>query len=172
MSEQLVQKYKEIETIKKRYLDKISILSEEQLNKDPGAGKWSSGQLMFHLYYSESGTIRSIGKNLRENKVKNKSGISDMLRNFLLVIVLRTPLKIKAPAVASKVPDSITMEEIKSLLDKNTEEFKTLLTELPKELEDKQIFKHPLSGFFNIDQTLNFVRAHYLHHEAQLNRLL
>jgi len=43
---------------------------------------------------------------------------------------------------------------------------------LPVELEDKFIFKHPRSGLFNIDQTLNFVREHYLHHERQLNALL
>ncbi|MDB5228316.1 MAG: hypothetical protein JWN78_2509 [Bacteroidota bacterium] len=172
MSVRLVSRYNEIDAIKKRYIDKVADMPDEQLNKHAGNGQWTAGQLLYHLYFSESGTIKVIQKNLRENKVKNRSGISDILRNILLMGFLRSSMKFKAPAVASKVPDHVSLEEIKGLYEKNTAEFKTLLAELPKELENKQIFKHPISGLFNINQTLNFVREHYLHHEAQLKRLL
>ena len=85
---------------------------------------------------------------------------------------MRSPLKIKAPAVASKVPDSITIDEIKEYFAMNSENYRQLLNDLPMELEDKQIFKHPLAGLFNIEQTIHFVREHYLHHEKQVNALL
>ena len=61
---------------------------------------------------------------------------------------------------------------MKQYFDKNSADFKKILQDLPVELEDKFIFKHPRSGMFNIDQTLNFVREHYLHHERQLDALL
>jgi uncharacterized damage-inducible protein DinB len=172
MSAQLAKKYDEIEEIKNDFLSKIENVSHQKLNEIPADGKWSLGQVYFHLYYAESGTIKVIQKNLRENKIKNKSGISDSLRSVLLKAVMRSPLKIKAPAVASKVPDSITIDEIKGFFTANTEIYRQLLTDLPIELEDKQIFKHPLAGLFNIEQTINFVREHYLHHERQVNALL
>jgi DNA-binding transcriptional regulator GbsR (MarR family) len=85
---------------------------------------------------------------------------------------LKLPLKFKAPKQVSKVPDSISKDEIKKYFDKNTKDFIKILEELPVDLEDKLIFKHPISGLFSITQTLNFVREHYLHHERQLNALL
>jgi uncharacterized damage-inducible protein DinB len=172
MSEQLAKRYHQIENIKKRYLEKITSVPEETFNKIPGENSWSIGQVMYHLYFSESGTIKVIQKNLRENKVKSRSGLSDLARNILLMFFLKGPFKFKAPAVAQKVPDTITKEEITKLFQKNTEEFKTILEELPSNLENKRIFKHPISGLFNINQTLNFVSEHYLHHEGQVNRLI
>lgn len=90
----------------------------------------------------------------------------------MLVIFLKLPLKFKAPKQVSKVPEQISLEELQTYYDKNSAAFKKILNDLPVELEDKFIFKHPRSGLLNIDQTLNFVREHYLHHERQLNALL
>lgn len=172
MSAQLAKKYDEIEQIKQRYLKKVAAVSQEKLDKIPAVGQWSLGQVLYHMYFAENGTIKVIQKNLRENKVRHNSGISDSIRNIILMIFLKTPLKFKAPTVVSKVVDTITLDEVEKLFAENSTEFKQLLNDLPKELENKQIFKHPMSGMFNIEQTLVFVREHYLHHEMQLNALL
>jgi uncharacterized damage-inducible protein DinB len=172
MSVALANKYSEIETIKNRFLNKIERLSEEQFNKIPENNGWSAGQTLYHCAFAESGSILVINKNLKENKVTLDSNIGSVLRNILLVITLKLPLKFKAPKQVSKVPDSISKDEIKKYFDKNTKDFIKILEELPVDLEDKLIFKHPISGLFSITQTLNFVREHYLHHERQLNALL
>lgn len=172
MSAQLIKKYEEIEAIKDRFLLKVANVSDEQFNKIPAEGKWSLGQTFYHMYFAEVGTIKMIQKNLRENKVLKKTAYSDVFRNILLVITLRLPIKFKAPAVVSKVVETITFDEVRTLFENNTNDFKLLLNELPADLENKQIFKHPIAGMFNINQVLNFVREHYLHHEMQLNALL
>lgn len=172
MSTQLAEKYNDIEAIKKKFLKKVKNLSNEQLNKIAADGGWSAGQTLFHCAFAESGTILVINKNLAENTVHTKSDISSVFRNIMLVIFLKLPLKFKAPKVASKVPESITLEELKKYFDKNSTDFKKILQDLPAELEDKFIFKHPRSGLFNISQVLNFVREHYMHHERQLDALL
>ncbi len=172
MNNELVNKYDEIESIKKSFLEWIAHTPDTILNKIPSDGGWSLGQVYFHLYFSESGSIKVIQKNINENKIINSSGLSDKIRNFLLICLLKSHIKFKAPSVASKVPDFITVDEIKSLFDKNTTAYKTLLYQLPKEMENKQIFKHPIAGLFNIEQTLGFVKNHYLHHEMQIKSLL
>lgn len=172
MSAALVEKYKAIEVIKDKFLNKVEKLSYEDLNKIPTDGGWSAAQVLYHCAFAESGTILVINKNLAENKVDTKSDIGSILRNIALVLFLKLPLKFKAPKQVSKVPDTITLEEIKKYFDKNTNEFKKILNDLPAELEDKFIFKHPRSGLFNIQQTINFTREHYLHHERQLDALL
>lgn len=172
MSAQLTEKYSDIEAVKSKFLKKVAGLSNEQLNRIPADGGWSAGQTLFHCAFAESGTIIVINKNLAENSVQTKSDFGSVFRNILLVIFLKLPLKFKAPKQVSKVPENITLDEVKKYFDKNTADFKKVLQDLPVELEDKFIFKHPRSGLFSITQTLNFVREHYLHHERQLDALI
>jgi len=172
MIKQLAAQYDAIQAIKDRFLQKTTGLSHEQLNKIPAKGGWSAGQTLYHCAFAESGTILVINKNLTENKVKLKRDFVSTLRNLFLVITLKSPLRFKAPKVVSKVPESITHEELNAFFEKNTADFRKILNELPSELEDKFIFKHPIAGLFTIEQTLNFTREHYLHHERQLDALL
>lgn len=172
MSAELIEKYGEVEAVKSRFLKKAADLSNEHLNKIPANGGWSAGQTLYHCAFAESGTILVINKNLAENNIGSKSDLGSVFRNIALVIFLKLPLKFKAPKQVSKVPESITFDELKKYYDKNTADFKKILQELPAKLEDKFIFKHPRSGLFNIVQTLNFTREHYLHHERQLDALL
>ncbi len=172
MKQELLHKYDTINNIKNKLLNKVAKYSQEELNKVPEYGGWSAGQVLFHVAFAESGTILVINKNLAENKVYLKGNFRSVLSNIFLVISLKLPLKFKAPKAVSKVPDSITFEEISNYFDKNTQDFKKILEELPNELENKLIFKHPRAGLFTIHQTLNFTREHYLHHESQLDRLL
>lgn len=172
MSAELVKKYNEIEVVKNRFLQKVYSITDEQLNKIPSSGGWSLGQTLYHCAFAESGTILVVKNNLAEKKVSENSDITSVLRNILLIIFLKLPIKFKAPKQVSKVPESITMDELKEYFDKNTFEFEKILKDLPADLEDKFIFNHPRSGLFNITQTLNFVREHYLHHERQLDAML
>lgn len=172
MSTPLIEKYSDIEAVKNKFLKKVAGLTNEQLNKIPAEGGWSAAQTLYHCAFAESGTILVINKNLAENTVQAKSDFGSVIRNIALVIFLKLPLKFKAPKQVSKVPENITIEELKKYFDKNSEDFKKILQDLPSELEDKFIFKHPRSGLFNIIQTLNFTREHYLHHERQLDALL
>lgn len=172
MSRTLQERYREIQAIKERFLQKTAGLSYEQLNTPAPDGGWSPGQVLYHVAYAESGTILSIRKNMAENKVNRKSDIASIFRNLMLIVFLRSPMKFKAPKAVSKVPDSISWQELNDYYQKNHAGFTGILNELPETVADKFIFKHPVGGDFNIRQTLNFTREHYLHHEAQLDRLL
>ncbi len=172
MSTELIEKYSEVEAVKTKFLKKTANLTHEQLNKIPVNGGWSIGQTLYHCAFAESGTILVINKNLAEGKAHQKSDLSSVLRNISLIVFLKLPLKFKAPKQVSKVPDTITLEEVITYYDKNTADFKKILDVMPTDLEDKLIFNHPRAGLFNIGQALNFVREHYMHHERQLDALL
>ena len=146
MSAQLTEKYNDIEVLKRKFLKKVAGLSNEQLNKIPADGGWSAGQTLYHCAFAESGTILVINNNLAENKINQKSDIGSVFRNIMLVIFLKLPLKFKAPKQVSKVPEQISLEELQTYYDKNSAAFKKILNDLPVELEDKFIFKHPRSG--------------------------
>lgn len=172
MSKQLAKKYEDIEDVKNQFLQKVANIPDDLFNQKPDDGSWSLAQVFYHIYFVEFGTITTINKNLKADKVKLNAGISNVFRSLLLKIILKSPFKFKAPKVVSEVPAQISFQEIKEMFDKNTQAFKDVLTDLPEALENKQIFKHPLAGLFTINETLHFVREHYLHHEMQIDRLL
>ena len=172
MSEQLVKSYESIESVKNKFLKKMDGISDDAFNKKALDGKWSLAQTFYHLHLVESGTIYTIQKNLKADKVKLNAGFDNIFRSIFLGLVLKSPFKFKAPKLVSDLPERISLQEIKDLFEKNNQNFKSILNDLPKELESKQIFKHPLVGLFTINQTLDFVREHYLHHERQLDKLL
>ena len=101
---------------------------------------------------------------LVEQLANNTTG--ELLQNWRPKLLASVP-----KARQAQVTEELNTE-LKKYFDKNTADFKKVLQDLPVELEDKFIFKHPRSGLFNIDQTLTFTREHYLHHERQLNALL
>ena len=172
LSKELIHKYNEIEVVKKRFLKKVENISYEQLNRLPLNNGWSAGQVLYHCGIAESGTILTINKNLNDHKVQFNSGWKNLFQNIVLVLFLKLPIKFKAPKIVSSVPEVITYQELKKSFDANTQDFKKILQDLPSELEYKLIFKHPISGLFNIHQTLRFLLEHYLHHERQLDALL
>lgn len=172
MSKELAKKYVDIEGIKNQFLKKVEKVSYEKFNQKPDDDSWSLAQVFYHIYFVEFGTITTINKNLKADKVKLKAGFSNSIRSLLLNMILKSPFKFKAPQVVSEVPAKISLQEIKEMFDKNTLAFKTILVDLPVELEHKLIFKHPFAGLFTINETLHFVKEHYLHHEMQLDRLL
>ncbi|MCB9032334.1 MAG: DinB family protein [Chitinophagales bacterium] len=168
----LVQQYNKIQTVKQWYIDSIKDLSETQFQDKKDEKTWSIAEVCYHMYLVENGTIKLINKNLKEQKVNNKSTLENWIKNKLTILVLQLGIKFKAPKIVSEFPSNITQEEIITLFQQNTNDFTSILETLPKTLYDKQIFKHPMAGQFNIQQTLNFSLEHYQHHQTQIKNLL
>lgn len=168
----LIKQYSNIESTKQWYLDVINDLNEIQLQYKTDDKSWSIAEVCYHMHLVENGTIKLINKNLKEQKVNRKSTLENWFKNKLTVIVLQLGIKFKAPKIVSEFPSNITQAEVINLFKQNTKDFKAILETLPEELYDKQIFKHPMAGQFNIRQTLNFLLEHYQHHQPQINGLL
>ena len=45
---------------------------------------------------------------------------------------------------------------------------KEYIDKFPKEYLDKEIFKHPIAGWLNLLQTINFLQNHFDHHKLQI----
>ena len=172
MSNNLLKKYDAIEQMKAHFLKKVEGFSDEQLNTIPVNNGWSAAQVLYHCAFVEDGVIVTIQKNLAENKVYIQKDFKSILRSVFLDLALKSPLKFKAPKVVSKVPNQVSLVELKKFNEANSIKFLQILHELPAELEDKYIFKHPISGLFTIHQTLDFLYKHFVHHERQLDALL
>lgn len=171
MNPKLESKYLFLEKSRSKLLNSLKDIDESLLNTTPAEGKWSVGQIVAHLIQVEQLTIGYIQKKLAEENELQNSSLKHMVSSVLLRLALNSGMKFKAPKVAATVPDTVTLNSLHAQWDETRYKLEDLLTELPPQMLDKCLFRHPYAGMLSIAQTLTFMQDHFNHHLAQINHL-
>ena len=173
MEVKVKKKFEALKAQKKYVLELIDQLTENQANEGVIKGKWSVAQIIYHLYLVEKHTFEAISKRLQFNRPDEKTGFKQAYRMLLLQIALALPRKYKAPSVVSdNIPEH---NEMTTLLDdwkKTRDAYELLYNAQPPDKLQVKLFKHPVIGYINLLQTLDFIKAHHEHHLPQLKHLL
>lgn len=173
MSKTLVQQLEEIESLYNTYLAQAKSLSEQELNYKLNENTWSIAQVLHHIWFALDGTYSYIEKQLAKNPNLKPAGLINIIRSIGLNAVLNSSLKLKAPQyVNDNVIQHTTHQDIENISKLSFQKFRKLLENFPKELENKEIFKHPVVGWVTISQTLGFLKGHTVHHKMQIENLL
>ncbi len=164
--------FNQIEAQRNALLNEISRLSHAQQNFKPSRESWSILQVLNHLVYSETNTVKYMNKKMLGIAAAEKSGIYAKVRMFVLNAFLRSPLKFKAPKAALPVQEEVyVFDNMKKQWDDVRFQFGKIIDQLGNADADKLIFKHPISGKFNIYQTMSFLEEHIEHHKKQIGRI-
>ncbi len=161
-----------LEAQRKQLLEAVSQLSHEQQNFKPSPEAWSVLQVLNHLIYAETNSVKYLQKKVQGIANIPKSGIQAMFRLFVLNTSLRSPLKFRAPKAALPPQEDVFIfDNLKDKWDANREEMRKILDGLDPSGANKLIFKHPVAGRFNIYQTMSFITEHIEHHKKQIERI-
>jgi uncharacterized damage-inducible protein DinB len=147
---------------RKKLLNEISDLSNEELNKKPSADTWSVAQICHHLYLAESVFTQAIIYGLSKSNGRKAEPVPVQLA------VDRTQ-KAKAPDMVVPSDAPLDFHNIIELLDQS----RNLFLEFYNQLEDKSLLaeksaKHPLFGYMPLDQWVELI---YLHEERHIEQL-
>lgn len=134
--------------------------------------KWSSIQICFHLVKSEQLTLIALNKNFDKRENLKNCGAAGFFRSSALSLALKSGIKFKAPALLSNMPESYDFSELKKKWESIRISLEKYINNFPEELLNKAIFKHPIAGWLNLNQTVNFLQDHFDHHKAQVTKLL
>lgn len=168
MTSGLHKKFNAIEDTRLRISFHVSSWEDEQFNLKPSGDKWSPGQVIFHLVQVEQFSVSYVKKKLSYPGTLKKTGAGTSFRFFLLKFFLNLPVKYKAPAPVSIVPEILSREELLKQWEDTRKEMGKLLDNFPAELLDKNIFKHLVAGRLTISQMLDFINDHINHHLPQI----
>ncbi len=148
--------------------------SDEALNRGPGPGKWSPIQVMHHLIISEELSLRYLQKKLSYNPTLKKAGPAAFWRRWVLKTYLWLPFKFKAPKAVNDeaLPRYVSFVETKARWEKIRKEITDFLEQAPKELLDKEVYKHLVAGRLTLEGMLEFFLYHSRRHMAQIRRSL
>jgi hypothetical protein len=144
---------------------------EPVLRRQPAPEQWSILQVMEHLLAVETATVHYL---LRKNYTPlQPRGLPHALRAFLLKLALASPLKFKAPPLASLQPHNTSRPgEVLEHWHSIRQKLGSYIEALPADKEKSQLFRHPLAGGLNLHQTLQFIAEHMQHHRRQVDALL
>jgi len=147
-------------------LDKIAV---ERITTRPPSGAWSSQEVLHHLFLSESGTLHVLKKQLaKETSTFKNISLVYWVRSWLLNSSLLSNRKFKAPTVVSNLENLKSYEELKAEWKTFKAGMENLLANLPRDIDKKLIFKHPIAGWLTLKGTLQFLRFHQMHHARQI----
>jgi hypothetical protein len=147
---------------------------ETELNSGPKGGGWTAFQICHHLILSESLSLAYVKKKLSYNPKLKQANMATKMRQKLLTTYLSTPMKFKAPANVST--DALPLEsnwaQVEHEWDNVRVELRSFLAVLPKELFEKEVYKHPFAGRMSLEGMLVFFEGHFDRHVKQIKKTL
>ncbi len=162
--------YRDFISESQRELDRLSKYSEQEILTQFEENSWSVNQVLQHLLTIERQVLIYMKKKMLDPKLHTAS-----FRNWwklqLTILLLRSPLKFKAPAKVADIPNSGSLEELKVAFAKTRKDMEEFIYALPSEYHNKLLFRHPRSGMLSLNQTISFLHSHWVHHRAQLKTL-
>ncbi len=157
------------------WLQNLEQYSTEQLNRPASDGGWSVLQNLHHLILAETNSLRYIRKKTSSGSEGiPKVGLGERWRGFLLWAYLKWPAKIKAPAGVSTeaLPAQSTLAETRAAYEQLRREWATYIDQVPSELLNRAVYKHPVAGRVGFREALIFFNAHFDRHVGQMQRLI
>ncbi|MCC9137772.1 DinB family protein [Pontibacter silvestris] len=168
MNPKLEIKYLKLEKSRNRLFDELDGLEGEMLNTPPAEGKWSINQIIAHLMLVEKLSVDYIQHKIEKKQPLPLSSFSNSCKSLLMKAVLQSGIKFKAPESVASVPATATLSSLRNQWDEERFRLEDVLTDLPHNLFDKCLFKHPYAGPLSITQTLIFFQDHFNHHLRQI----
>ncbi|GIV38282.1 MAG: PadR family transcriptional regulator [Thermonema sp.] len=168
--ERWLQRLQHMNTELNALLSRIEAYNEQELHFKPAADAWSIAQVLHHLFIGEAGTMHYIRKKLSYGPPPALTRWH-RLRGRLLKLMLSLPLKFKAPAVVSQVPERPDVPAIIEQWRATRKEMEDFIRNMPAEYEHKALFKHPVAGRMGIEGILDFWEEHLRHHIRQIDRI-
>jgi hypothetical protein len=165
--------FRQLETELEKIVREIESHDDDTLNTKP-PNSWSVLQVFHHLILAEKGSLAYVKKKLSYNPKLEKTNWKTGIRTYLLDVYVWSPIKFKAPKNISQenLPEKSTLQEVKTAYAPVRKEMKEFLENLPDDLLDKEIYKHPFAGRLSIKGMVQFFRGHQKRHSNQIRKIL
>jgi hypothetical protein len=134
----------------------------------PAQTAWSLSEIAHHLVVAEREILQQLcsqntNRNVRRN-LRDRLGAMTVGMAFRYGFRVRTPMNSVIPRAG------LSYEEISTAWDKTRAELAAYLAEVTEASYDQLVFRHPVAGRMNIEQTLDLIGQHITHHLRQVER--
>ena len=162
--------FQHLEAQKADVLAAFASLPPSQLHFQPAPGSWSALQVLDHLQKTEHGITTAVVETM---PTPHKQPVSDLVKTTLLRGLFLLPSRVKAPGSAPQIMpgDDLELPVLAERWAGTRLRLASLIAGFPPRTLPLGVFRHPVSGWMTMGQTLSFLSAHIVHHNYQLRRL-
>ncbi len=172
MHKEFNDRFAQMEAMRNNLLNGLKSTPEAILMKSPGTGRWSALQTVQHLVVAETGTNKYLRKKILGKEKVPFSGIANLFRMSLGKVILRLPIKFKAPEMVANPPANVGLNNTIAQWNATRNEFKEIVMALEAKDLKRELFKHPFMGRLDIFQTMDFFEYHLSRHKKQVERTI
>jgi len=150
-------------------LAEVRALSPEQraFRSDPDS--WSHIEVLHHLTLVDQGVAQYLEEGLPEGKRRPR--LRQRLMGPLVKLVLRSPIRVKAPSDRVLPDPDVSFDEVEETWRQARGEITTQLEQIGDDRVGTPTFIHPISGPLTPAQVLTFLNDHLNHHGHQVRRI-
>jgi len=161
----------DLQSEKHRMLEELESWAPEDLRQSKEGG-WNALQVLEHVIGSEIGTLGYLKKKtLAPANELSEAGANDTETGNKLSAALQSTKQWKAPDVLPQPLGSDSLDLYAAKWQALRIKFTAFLDDLPEEYLSRLVFRHPIAGMLDLEQTLTFLRDHITHHMFQLDRI-
>jgi uncharacterized damage-inducible protein DinB len=172
LNNSLQKQFNTLESQRATLLKLIAALSVEQLNSHP-KGKWSIAQIVSHIIASEQLSVMYLNKKILGINDSPETGFREAAVMIIFTLSQRFPFRFKAPkVVVENTTPYQTVEQLTEAWEKVRADMRDVLERFQDNHLTRKVYKHPVAGMLNIQQTMKFFREHIIHHTPQIKNLL
>ena len=145
-------------------------LTSEDLQRHP-EGKWSTAEVLEHLYLTYTGTAKGFERVLKEGKpLARKPLFMDRMRSFVVTGLGHMPEGRKAPERAQ--PRGLPADELMRDIGPRISAMDEVITQCEARFGKRtRVLDHPILGPLTASQWRKFHWVHGRHHLKQIQRL-
>ncbi|MGM0750668.1 MAG: DinB family protein [Bacillota bacterium] len=153
-----------IEDIRADLMNKVSDLTNDDLNKRIEEDRWTIMQVLDHLYLME----RSLTKAIQSTLAK---GEDQEVSSKPIHYTVDRSTKVDAPPFVVPTDESLTLQEMKEKLEASRKDLLTFLDTTNKEALQKKAYPHPIFGLIRLDEWVPFIGYHEKRHLEQIEEI-
>jgi uncharacterized damage-inducible protein DinB len=172
MKDQIKKRYRTYIERRGALAQRLAALTPEVVVMRPSEGKWSIAEVAQHLALVEDKLYSMAEEGLSKEGKKKRPGLLQAIKIRLMFCFLRTPIKVKAPAKAVIPSAEVTMADSLEIWQRLDQAWPAMLDSMSVSQAKLSIVQHPIAGWMNMLQLLDFFSVHLDHHLPQVERTL
>ncbi len=165
----VARRFARLERQRERLLATVRAVDTASQEYRPAPGAWSAADVVQHLVLVDELAARQLITPREGSRPRRIA--TTRLAYFVMLVVLRTPIRIKAPSKAVVPSAHVALAALESRWNAARAHLEEHLASLAPDALRRPVYRHPIAGWLTIPETLGFLEAHVAHHAAQLARI-
>ena len=168
----LLQKLDKLDFDRNALVDKVLQVNQDYIYLHSKPNKWSVVQIIEHLRIAEKQTLKGIKHSLETRTSFKFATFRSDLALWITILAFKIGIKFKAPKFVADIKEHPDLEHLISDWQQTRTEIRKIIENLPIEMVNKIIFKHPVIGLMSMRHVLDFQAAHFQVHRKQVLAIL